>query len=91
MSVNFDDDWKALKPPEDGCCICGVGGSNLIIGDTPDVSWRCQVCRRLVCKNHVLCWPENGAHIPHYGGREILWETLCSVECWEKAGRPLTT
>ena len=40
------EDWKAINvPPKDnGCVICGAGGEDVIIGDTPKVTWRCRRC-----------------------------------------------
>ena len=87
------EDWTNLKVlPDDsvGCVICGVGGEDIVIGDTPkeDVIWRCQGCNGLVCRNHTLCMPDARDHRPHYRGREYYHETMCSLQCWERLGKP---
>jgi len=62
----------------DGCCRCGRTQND---DDGSQVEWECQICDRLVCRHCTMT-------IPHSVPREYYEMTLCSPECWEKAGRP---
>jgi hypothetical protein len=60
------------------CSQCGA----LAHGNAdPPITWKCQVCNRLVCRSCTLT-------IPGSDPVEYYETTLCSRTCWEKAGRP---
>ena len=85
------EDWQAINhPPKDaGCVVCGVGDGDIFIGDTPTpLLWRCRGCNGLVCPRCVLCVPDGKNLEPHAEGREYFHDTLCSIRCWERVGRP---
>ncbi len=58
-----------------GCCQCSKEHND----DGSQVQWRCSICGRLVCRHCTMINPVEGTYYD---------ETLCSKECWEKAGRP---
>jgi hypothetical protein len=86
------EDWKTLGHPreDNGCVICGVGGTDVLVGDTrpEDVTWRCEGCMGLVCRDHTLCIPDARRGVPLYKGREYFSGTYCSITCWERCGSP---
>lgn len=49
--------------------------------DGSRITWRCAVCKKLVCAGCTLT-------IPASSPAEYYELTLCSTACWEKAGRP---
>lgn len=56
------------------------------------VTWKCAVCEGLVCPGCCLTIPD-AQGVPHPAieapkGRPYLATTLCSVECWSRAGCP---
>lgn len=67
-----------IEGPSDPCAVCGVKRSK---NDGSPVTWRCQVCDRLVC--HECTLTILGA-VPV----EYYEMTFCSRACWERAGRP---
>lgn len=72
-----EDERRAMSPGEDpGCVACGA----LTSDDGSVVTWRCSQCRGEVCRDCAL-------RVPGRPG-EVFSETLCSKECWERAGRP---
>lgn len=78
--VSETADTELKTPLFGGCCSCHrrrtqVGAS------TVAVSWRCSVCRQLVCPDCTLTIPGS---VP----MEYFERTLCSEECWRKAGCP---
>lgn len=58
-------------------CRCGRV-ENL---DGSKVRWKCSQCDQPVCRECALT-------IPGSAPTEYFFETLCSKDCWEKAGRP---
>jgi hypothetical protein len=66
---------RAGKNTDERCSRCGD------IGVHGPVRWRCQVCKKLVCTRCTLT-------IPGSKPVEYYEQTLCSLVCWEKAGRP---
>lgn len=77
--------WRELGVGrDDGCTICG----RKINLDLSEVRWKCQGCGRSVCREHTLTLPDAKNLEPHYGGREYFEQTLCSITCWERVGRP---
>lgn len=60
-------------------CRCG----KRVHKDGSPVTWRCHVCKRLVCRGCTLTMP------PIPGEPEEYYSlTLCSLACWVTAGMP---
>jgi hypothetical protein len=67
---------KMIKPSHCGQCGKAVNS------DGSPVLWKCQVCQKNVCRDCTRTIP--GKQPPEYHHM-----TLCSEECWDKAGRPM--
>jgi hypothetical protein len=61
----------------EGCCRCGKKQH----ADGSAVTWKCQGCQGLVCRECTLTIPGS---VP----LEYYEETLCSVACWQAIGSP---
>lgn len=72
-----DAEEKMGQPHAVGCVRCGQLKSE----DGSPVTWRCSQCNELVCREHTLT-------IPGRFPKEYFHDTLCSIECWQKAGCP---
>ena len=75
--IAADEEQQASEKPSEGCCQCGKTKHE----DGSEILWECQMCNRTVCRDCTLV-------IPGSYPREYFFQTLCSHECWLRAGRP---
>lgn len=74
---------RAVQDVRSGCCVCGrtelphpdestSRALGLTLPKPEPVTWRCQACKRKVCRDHVQTF------INDHGAREIGERTLCT-------------